>query len=271
MVNRLIFSILIVISATFAKAQSFEVGFFGGGSHFIGDVGNYSLHLPTGYAGGVFVRYNFNRHWALRLHGNYGFITNGDSLSNLEYRVNRNLSFESEIWEGGLTAEFNFLPYEMGTKYSHTPFVLGGLGVFSFNPKANYQGELYELRPLGTEGQQTSVNSDPFYGESASFFMFGLGYKWSIGEFTSIGLETTFRSTFTDYLDDVSGFYPEPGVVLEERGEVAAALSDRSLSESNKQDILRGNPQNNDWYIFTGVTLQFGFDELYEKCTSFVH
>lgn len=270
MINRLIISALFLFGAASIQAQHFEVGMFAGGSNFIGDVGNYRPHLPTGYSGGLFVRYNFNRHWALRLHGNYGHISNADSLSGMAYRQQRNLSFESEIWELGLTAEFNFLEFEPGTNHWHTPYLMGGFGIFSFNPMAEYAGEMYELRPLGTEGQQTSANNAAFYAEGSSFLLFGMGYKWAIGDFTSIGVESTFRSTATDYLDDVSGFYPEPGVLLEERGEVAAALSDRSLTESNKQDALRGNPANNDWYIFTGITLQFKFEELYEKCTSFV-
>ncbi len=252
------------------KAQHLELGFFGGGSNFIGDVGDYRIHLPKGYAGGVFVRYNFDQHWSLKLHGNYGFITNGDSLSHMDYRVNRNLDFESEIWELGLSAEFNFLPFEAGTKHWHTPYLVGGFGIFTYNPITEYQGQRYELRPLGTEGQQTSANPAAFYQDAASFFMFGMGYKWALGDFTSIGIESTFRSTSTDYLDDVSGYYADPNTLLSERGPVAAALSDRSLSGSPKEDILRGNPRNDDWYIFTGLTLQFKFEELYEKCASFV-
>ncbi len=71
-------------------------------------------------------------------------------------------------------------------------------------------------------------------------------------------------------MDDVSGLYADPVVIEEARGSVAAALSDRSLSNSDKREHYRGNPQTNDWYVFTGVTLQFKFGELYEKCASFV-
>ena len=105
---------------------------------------------------------------------------------------------------------------------------------------------------------------------ASTFFVFGLGYKFSIGEFTSIAIESNFRSTRTDYLDDVSGYYADPEIIEEENGPVAAALSDRSILGGDKENLLRGNPQNNDWYIFTGITLQFKFGELYEKCASFV-
>lgn len=265
-----IFKILALFLGFSAKAQYSEVGVFAGGTNFIGDVGDYGIHLPKGYAGGIFYQYNFNYHWAVRAQFNYGLITNGDSLSSFDSRVNRNLDFSSEIWEASLMARFNFRKYKPGTKYWHTPYLLGGFGMFSFDPYTEYQGETYKLRPLGTEGQRTSESSDGFYPEASSFLIFGLGYKWAVGDFTSLTIESTFRNTNTDYLDDVSKTYADPGVIEEERGPVAAALSDRSLSETDKTGYYRGNPDNNDWYIFTGVTLQFKFGELIEKCASFV-
>lgn len=265
-----IIKILALAFSFSAQAQYTEVGVFGGGSVFIGDVGNYGLQLPSGYAFGGFVKYNFDDRWAVRLHVNYGFIQASDADSDLDYRVNRNLSFQSNILEASLMAEFNFLAFEPGTKRNKTPYLLGGFGVFSFRPQAEYNGQLYDLQPLGTEGQLTSFNQDGLYPLASSYFVFGLGYKWAVGRFTTIGIESTFRSTNTDYLDDVSGLYADPDILEQERGEVAAALSDRSLTQTDKADTFRGDPQNEDWYIFTGITLQFKFGELYEKCANFV-
>ncbi len=253
-----------------AQAQYSEIGVFGGGSHFIGDVGDYGLHLPKGYAFGGFYRYNINEHYALRASVNYGYIRNADSVSNFDYRIERNLHFESPVLEGSIMLEFNFFPFRPGTRKNHSPYVMAGFGIFSFNPRARYQGEFYDLQPLGTEGQSTSARNEGFYPTAASFFVFGAGYKWAIGRFTSIGIESTVRRSSTDYLDDVSGRYVDPAIIEEAHGEVAAALSDRSLSQSNKAGIYRGNPDNTDWYIFTGITLQVKFGEFYEKCASFV-
>ncbi|MDZ7846584.1 MAG: hypothetical protein U5L96_07345 [Owenweeksia sp.] len=52
----------------------------------------------------------------------------------------------------------------------------------------------------GTEGQRTSENPDGFYSLGSSYFIFGMGYKWAASDFVSLGVETTFRSTGTDYL-----------------------------------------------------------------------
>lgn len=254
-----------------AQGQYLEVGVNGGGSHFIGDVGNYGIDLPRGYHAGALLRYNFNHHWSVRFQGNYGEIAADDQWSNLAERQARNLSFRSEIWEGYIAAEFNFFPFEPGRKkMSHTPYINGGFGIFSFNPETNYEGQWYELRNLRTEGQGTSVGQSAPYATASSFFIFSLGYKWSLARWSSIAIESSFRSTYTDYLDDVSGYYADPQVLSEEVSPLAATLADRSLSPSNKENTLRGNPANRDWYIFTGVTIQFKFGELYEKCASFV-
>lgn len=270
MYKSFIFKIIALLLSFSSWGQYSEVGIFGGGTNFIGDVGDYGFHLPRDYAFGGFYRYSFNNHWAIRAQVNYGRIRNADSLSSFDARIDRNLSFESTILEGSIMLEFNFFDYETGRRNSHTPYVMGGFGIFRFNPEAEYRGEMYELRELGTEGQLTSENPAGFYADGSTFFIFGMGYRWSVADWVAIGVESTFRSTSTDYLDDVSGAYADPDIIEEARGEIAAALSDRSLSESDKSDIFRGNPQNNDWYIFTGVTLQFKFGELYEKCASFV-
>lgn len=255
-----ILSLFLGLSAT---AQYSEVGLFAGGSHFVGDVGNYGLHIPQGYAFGGFYRYVVNDRWGFRAQVNYGYIANADSLSTFDSRKNRNLHFSSTILEASLMAEFNFLKYKPGTRNDHTPYLLGGFGIFRFNPKATYQGTKYELQSLETEGVSA-------YALGSSFFVFGMGYKFALNSFTTLGIESTARRTKTDYLDDVSSFYGDPDDIEERNGAVAAALSDRSLIESDKENLLRGNPDNTDWYIFTGITLQFKFGELYEKCAYFI-
>ncbi len=260
-----IVNILCLFSGLNANAQYSELGFFAGGSHFIGDVGNYSLHVPQGYAFGGFYRYVLNDRWSFRAQVNYGTIANADSLSNISFRKNRNLHFKSNIIEGSLMAEFNFLRYKPGTRYDHTTYLLGGFGIFGFNPKASFQGETYELRNMNTEGQGLAGNPST-YSKASSFLIFGIGHKFSVGRFTSIGIESTCRSTRTDYLDDASGYYADATEILENYGAISAGLADRSLISSNKENLLRANPSTNDWYFFTGLTVQFKFGELLEKC-----
>jgi hypothetical protein len=263
-------SIVLLLLPLLGRSQYLEIGIAGGGSNFIGDVGPYSLDVPQGYHAGFLMRYNFNRHWSFRAQANYGLIQADDDRSNMSIRNERNLSFRSEIREAYVVAEFNFFQYQPGTKLWHTPYINGGFGLFSFNPEAKIDGEWYELRPLKTEGQGTSVGAGAPYANASSFFIFSLGYKFALGSYTSLAIETSFRSTYTDYLDDVSGFYANPAVLENEVSPLSATLADRSFSGSDKENILRGDPSNQDWYIFTGISIQFKFGELYEKCANFV-
>lgn len=262
--------LLLLLLPLWAGAQYLEIGATGGGSQFLGDVGPYRPDIPRGYSYGGFFRYTFDNHWAVRFQGNYGFIQADDSRSSLEYRRQRNLSFQSKITEAYVSAEFNFFNFEPGTDRDRTPYLFAGFGVFWFNPQTEYQGETYNLRELRTEGQRTSANQEVPYGLGSSFFLMGFGYKWALNRQVSMGIETGWRSTYTDYLDDVSGFYADPAVLREEVGPISAALADRSLSGSSKENRLRGNPANNDWYIFTGITLQVKFSAAYEKCRAFL-
>ncbi len=269
-VKLLIIKILCFSLSLPLAAQYSEIGVFGGGSNFIGDVGNYGPQLPNGYAFGMFYKYNFNRHYAIRAGANYAKIAGADSLSNLVGREARNLSFQSNILEFNALLEFNFFEYEPGTKKNHTPYLLAGVGIFRFNPQAEYQGEIYDLQPLGTEGQGSTFNSPAPYPLMSSYFLMGVGYKFALGRFTTLGLEFSARTTNTDYLDDVSGQYASPTAIENAHGEVAAALADRSSLEVDKTGFFRGNPGNKDWYMFTGITLQVKFDEAYEKCSNFI-
>jgi hypothetical protein len=73
---------------------------------------------------------------------------------------------------------------------------------------------------------------------------------------------------FTDYLDDVSGVYVDWRDIRAIRGEVAAALADRSVEpQIGEPGRQRGNGKNNDVYAFLGVTLHYYFGEI--RCPSY--
>lgn len=61
------------------------------------------------------------------------------------------------------------------------------------------------------------------------------------------------KKTFTDYLDDVSGSYPEAPVYNSN----GINLSDRTVDGSSSFGNMRGNPSNKDWYFYYGLTLNF--------------
>jgi hypothetical protein len=223
--------------------------------------------LP-GHAGGLMVRRNFNQRVCFKLSANYGMVHGDDAVSRNIYERVRNLSFRSSIFEGAAQFEFNFLPYVHGSKEEfHTPYLFAGFTVFSFDPQAKYQGEWVNLRPLGTEGQ---FRGQEYYGVSGSL-LFGGGFKIDLSYDWSLNFEIGARNTFTDYLDDVSTTYADKNVLRRQRGELAAALSDRSRQDLlpdgvdwniGQPGVQRGDSRTKDLYVFLGVGLLYYFGDV---------
>ncbi len=251
--------------------SSDQLGLFFGGSNFIGDVGNYGIHLPQGAVVGINYRHQFDYHYAIRGQFSFGRIANDDALSSMPDRNFRDLHFRSNIYEGMIVGEVNFFEYHPGSrKMNHSPYLFAGFGITTFNPQAFYEGEWYDLAPLGTEGQRTSSNPGNYYATATWSIPFGLGYRWNVNDSWSMSVEMGFRRTFTDYLDDVSGDYVDPNIIREAHGDVAAALSNRTDRADELIGYARGNDQTDDWYVFTGFSLYVELTPFVEKCANFI-
>jgi len=118
-----------------------------------------------------------------------------------------------------------------------------------------------ELRGLGTEGTVDNYN---LYGMTG---IFGLGIKYSVTDRLGIGLEWGMRKTFTDYLDDVSEYYYIDFDDFTNPDEIGMIqhLSDPSPTKHDP-GMERGNPNDNDWYSFAGISITYRFS-LGEKTT----
>lgn len=257
MKNLIIF--LIAIFPFFVSAQHFEVGANLGISYYEGDltVSTVGGRLDQiNFGGGGFLRYNINNYVAARASINYGRLSGEDGAE----RSNRNLNFSSNVLEFALTGEFNILgfqPYNLERVFS--PFVFAGVAIFNFNPTTVYEGQVVDLQPIGTEGQGLAAFPDRTPYNLTQFAVpVGLGVKYALNDAWNVGLEGGLRITFTDYIDDVSLTYPGRELLLENGGEIAADLSDRSL-DGRAAGTSRGNAGVNDYYFFAGVTISYNF------------
>ncbi len=253
--------ILLVIVSFFiltirSSAQYTEAGLLVGVSNYKGELSPHLFNTDfLHFAVGGFYRHNWNRNWSYKIEVNYGKISGDDAKAKTAYERNRNLSFYSNILEISPLIEFNFFPYETNnSQFPFTPYLFTGITVFHFNPKAVLNNTVYELQPLSTEAQ------DP-YGRVIVALPIGGGIKVSLGPI-GLGIEVGARRTYTDYLDDVSTVYPDPAKLLVTNGTVAVQLSDRSLGPYEPLTSVpyvagkqRGNPNDNDWYLFAGVTI----------------
>ena len=265
------FKVLLICSIPFipntSSSQSYwEIGAFGGITNYLGDLSPVFLTMSeTHPALGGFVRFNPHRFFAIRGGVTYGMISGDDSKhSDIDFRMRRNLSFKSTIFEVAITGELNLSGYmPINTDRRFSPYVFGGGAMFMFNPRALYQGQWVDLQPLGTEGQGTSAFPDREpYKLTQLAVVGGGGVKIALTEFWNLGLEIGFRKTFTDYLDDVSSTYVAQEDLVPENGALAYSLSNRSgevrddgVPVPYDEGTLRGDPHDKDWYIFAGITI----------------
>lgn len=262
---------LTVLLPLLANAQRSEVGIQGGVSFYMGDLNPTGVFNFVQPAGGIFYRYNFTEHWAIRGNAILGWVYAEDAESDVRSQIDRNLSFSSQVLEFSVYGELNFFRYTPGDmRHPIAPFIFGGIALFKFNPKADLDGTNYELQPLGTEGQGTTFYPDrKQYSLTTASIPFGIGVKANISKRLSVGIEWGMRYTFTDYLDDVSGVYADPDIVMQESGEVAGQLSDRSLSGTTNEGRQRGNSKTNDWYSFALLTFSYNIPGRPVKCAAY--
>lgn len=182
----------------------------------------------------------------------YGSLRGSDAESadfsdkeNGKFRYQRNLSFRNRIKE--LTVVGYYDLYENDQTYlsrvKWTPFIFGGITAFMHNPQAQAPttdllgvalpeaGQWVDLRPLGTEGQYSTLNeTDVNYGiktysKIQVAIPVGVGARFRLNDVMDLWAEIGFRYTFTDYLDDVSQNYVDLGVL---NSPLAKAMSYRS-------------------------------------------
>lgn len=242
-----------------------------GTAYYIGDIRPES-HIPDkiSLGGGLIYRYNFNDRLAFKANILYGRVYGDDQNSDDPWRENRNLSFRSDIFEVAGQIEINFLSYEIGDeRRPSTPYIFMGLGIFRFNPQAEFNDRWVDLQPLGTEGQSIDGFEDR-YNLTQITVPFGIGFKFNIIGNLGAAVEWGMRRTFTDYIDDVSTNYVDAGILEEENGPLSALLADRSLEplgpDGTNTRMQRGETTREDWYIFTGFMLTYKIGKPRIKC-----
>ena len=214
--------ILVIFNITFANSQTYEVGGFFGGANFIGDVGKTTYIAPnTGVFGAIF-KWNRSQRHSFRGSVLFAKIEGDDSDSNDSRRKERGYSFKNNIMEISAGIEFTFWEFNMYSgKPASTPYLYSGITYF-----------WYEALYKPANGDITD------YDGAASFAIpMALGYKTTVGKKFVFAAEIGARYTFTDDLD---GSNPVKGL-------------------EDNEGLKFGNVNNNDWYVFTGLTITYTF------------
>ena len=288
----LIFSIALFSSPSRGQSIStangkFELGIGLGPMFFLGDLGGSAgigktfikdLDLPlTKLTKSAYLNFYPTEWVGVRVSGTLGFVEGNDAEAPAkggaeEDRKYRNLSFQSKITEAYGALEFYptvfFEKYD-GLKGKLRPYLLGGAGIYHFNPKAkDDNGKLVELAPLRLEGQ-----GFPEYPDSKPYkltqknLLVGFGLKYYLKENMYIGFEILHRKLFTDYVDDVSHNYYIDPIHFDSNLSPADAALARSLyyrgtytfpsTRPYEEFAQRGDPKQNDAYFSS--MLRFGW------------
>jgi hypothetical protein len=211
----------------------------------------------------------------LRGEATWGIVKANDNvLKNVKQttlgRYERNLSFRSPVFELMMAAELHpryFKTYSKKDKLPRfSPYLMGGIGYFVFNPQTRYNGQLVNLQPLHTEGQGFAEYPDRKPYKLKQFNLpVGAGFRYKLSTIVNFSAECVYRFLNTDYLDDVSTTYVDKKLFQKylppALAATAEALYDRQ-KEINPSYIpsvgdIRGNPKKNDSYF--SIVFKFGF------------
>jgi len=170
---------------------------------------------------------DFTRHFAPHFSGRVSLtwlrLTGDDNkfegVTGLEHLYMRNTHFRNDVQELALTGIYNLIPESRSfhNRPKVNPYLLAGFAIFHHNPEAkvptNYTGseaspdEWVSLQPLHTEGQGLPGYTDQPYNLVNANLHFGAGIKYKLNSNWDVGFEVGIRYTFTDYLDDVGGYF----------------------------------------------------------------
>ncbi|MDI1355132.1 MAG: hypothetical protein PSX36_09445 [bacterium] len=235
------------------KKYKRELFFTAGTSNFLGDLGgspaDASHYTPkdlnfnqSRVAIGFGGRYKLKRYVNVAAKFSYLNVKGDDAATTNIYRENRNLNFKSNIYELTGRIEGGYQSTKRGgNRYgirknygrmkavTHNLFAFVGAGVFYFNPKGQApDGSWVTLYNLHTEGQGLPGGPKQYSRVGFSIPIGGY-YKFTWNKIWSVGLEFSYRKTFSDYIDDVGSSYYNPAALTANYGPLSAQMADPSL------------------------------------------
>ncbi|MBP6390568.1 MAG: outer membrane beta-barrel protein [Flavobacteriales bacterium] len=280
--------LLVAFAALGANTQAqyaWDIGVHLGGANYLGEMGGkeqtrrdfiWDMKLSqTRWAIGVFARRKLNRSFSLNAGLMYFRIQGADALSTNPQRVGRNLNFRNDMFELYLRPEFTiFQDNDIGGRGRYRTdfrlFIYAGAALYYSNPKGqlNREGAFYALRPLTTE-----LNN---YSPLGFAIPAGVGMHITKKRRHRFGFDFGYRTTFSDYIDDVSTDYQDPSLMPGGIGGLADQLADQhSFVEDGDGPIpsehqygwepkdsdgklnKRGDPTHNDSYLMVTLTYSY--------------
>lgn len=242
---------------TFSSLQSqydWDYGGSVGASNYLGDIGgkenprrDFVADLKmakTRFDITGFARYRYRKQIYFKGELSFLRIAGDDALTVYAPRRYRNFNFTNNILELSATTQWMFAENtDMGGSYRFRNairfYAFSGLALLIHNPKTKIDGKRIPVRPLKTEGQEKP------YSRFTLAIPVGMGLHYTLKKRHRFGLEFNWRTVFTDYLDDIKGFYPHPSQIS---AEAAAAVYRTNINEANAYEP--GYAKNYDGFTY---------------------
>jgi hypothetical protein len=191
------------------------------------------------------------------------FIEFGGGFGALNYSGDLTRGIKLQNTRPALTAHYRMnFSKELSVKWALTSGILSGseqpIDAFASQRDFSFQLNMTELSSvieyhfLDYKNEKSRIRWSPYafggvgftrlsnvqeprerFNRTQTVIPFGIGFKQLVGKRFSIDAEFGFRKTFFDWLDNTSE------------------------GDLTNKDLQYGNPNNNDWYHFAGVTLSF--------------
>jgi len=269
----------------YTQAQyKWDVGGSLGAANYLGDIGggagtrrDFVLDMKMGEtrtAAGAFARRKLGPKFSLQMGFDYAHIQGDDKLSANPERQHRNLNFQNNIYELNVMGQYFF--YEINDlggsyRYRNDFRAYAGIGVAGFHHNPKTLDTDIPLEPMMNEGHAYSLYQFAIPAQ--------LGFYITIDKRYRIGWDLTWRTTFTDYLDDVSTNYVNPATKSKSDPQYANFLyyNNRTpeLSNVSAADAAaygyhtytdskggthvnkRGDPSHNDSYMTSTINFSY--------------
>lgn len=204
------------------QSQIYEVGFFAGGSNFIGDVGSTKYIAPKKPAAGLLLKWNRSPRHSFRASVIFTELEGNDKNSDDPRRIARKYDFQNSIVEFSAGMEFTFLDFDLNSMEPQmTPYLYTGIST------ARHKNYFFQ------NGVQTFENTTSWaYG-----IPMVVGFKTTAGKALVLAAEIGVRYTTSDEID---------GSVPDSKG---------------RKPYSFGNLNSNDWYVFSGITVTYTFGQ----------
>jgi len=211
--------IAFICITTTSIAQIHEIGIMAGGSNYIGDIGSEYYINPNSFMGGVIYKWNVNPRISYRGTFTFTQLKADDANATNQARFDRGINFKSNLKELAIGLEFNYFEYNLDD-FRKTHTPYILVELAAFN---------YNI----VKRDPKNPSNNKIESKTSFSIPFGVGYKTKIiGDF-AIALEVRARYTFENILEDNNNF----GISA----------------------LKIGNPNTNDWYIFSGFNLVYTF------------